>query len=199
MASFRPRPAAVLLPAAMGILSGGCAFFSRPEREYVSQADVLEAVAKTSRYAPAESAYRLRQVEVSGDLITFYYQGSSQPGDRAWVIRFATKNTEQEPEDLVKLEKLVEAIRVGKDGFQEGSLGRRKVGDLVVEFMSYRFRSTLRDDRGRQVTAGGVAAVTRVPLNPAPVVYHMNVVNVEGDHALGWKEIEPLAAAIPQD
>jgi len=196
---FLKRPAALLVAAGMAPLAAGCAYFSRPEREFVSQADVLQAVAKTSGYTPSESAYRLRQAEVSSDMVTFYYQGASRPGDRAWVIRFSTKNTEQEPEDLVKIGKLIQAIRAGKDGFQEGAFGRREVGDLIVEFMSYRFRSASRDDRGAPVTAAGIAAVTRVHANPAPVVYHLNVVNMEGDEIPGWKEIEPLVEAIRQD
>jgi len=193
------RSAALLFAAGIAALAPGCAYLSRPEREFVSQEDVLQAVAKTSGYSPSVSAYRLRQAEVSSDMITFYYQGTSRPGDRAWVIRFSTKSTEQEPEDLVKIEKLMQAIRAGKDGFQEGALGRREVGDLMVEFMSYRFRSTLRDNRGAPVMAGGIAAVTRVHANPAPVVYHLNVVNVEGDEMPGWNEIKPLAEAIRQE
>jgi hypothetical protein len=133
-------------------------------------------------------------------MITFYYQGVAHPGDRAWVIRFATKNTEQRPEDLVKLESLIQAIKVGKDGFQEDSRGVHQVGRLSVQFVTYQFRSPLRDSKGRPATAGGVAALTSLDHQPAPLIYHMNVVNIEGDRpTLGWPEIEPLAQAIHAD
>jgi len=57
----------------------------------------------------------------------------------------------------------------------------------------------VRDRAGRPVTAGGVAAAVRVPAEPAPLIYHMNIENLEGDRPdLGWEEIASLVDAIPR-
>ena len=167
-----------------------------PQPKYVSQDDVLQAISRAARYSPARSSYRLRHAEVSGDAITFHYQGVAYPGDRAWAIRFATKTSEQRPEELVRIENLLETIRGKKEGFRETGRGKRDFRGLAVEHVAYRFDSPFYVG-GKPVAAGGIAAVTRVEGDPAPVVYQLNVVNEEGNRPdLGWAEVEPLLSAI---
>jgi hypothetical protein len=189
---------AVAGPAALALASilSGCILIA-PKRTFVDKKDVLDAVAEASGYRPDPSRYRMRHADVYPDLITFHYQGAVHPGDRAWVICFSQKSTEQRPEELVKLDALLATIAEGKDGFQVLERGRRDLHGVDVIFARYHFLSPLRDSKGQPVRAGGVAAVTRLERGPAPVIYHLNADNIEGDRPdLGWPELEPLAAAI---
>lgn len=188
------RPAAA---AALALLASGCALFHRPVKDYVSQDEVLLAVARAAGYGPDEAKYRLRHADVSSDLITFHYQGVDHPGDRAWVIRFAQKSSEQRPEELVDLDRLIRAIAEGKDGFKQEGREQREAGGLKANVARYSYLSPIRDQQGKRLPAGGAAAIIRLSRLPAPVVYHLNVDNMEGDRPdLGWPELKPLVEAI---
>jgi hypothetical protein len=198
--SLRARRAlAAGAAAVLGLPLSGCLLFSRPEKQYVTQERVLEATALAAGYLPDPSSYALIDAEVSRDSITFQYRGVRHPGDRAWMIRFAQKSTEQKPLDLVDLERLVDALRAGKDGFEVVDRAENTLNDLTLRFFRYRYLSPIQDDKGNRVTAGGAAGVLKVPSEPAPVIYQLNVENLEGDRPdIGWAELEPLVRAVPR-
>ncbi len=186
--------------------AGGCSLlFPRPESRFVDREKVLEAIAEASGFEPDRSFYRLRYAEVSPDLSTFHYQGVAHPGDRAWATLFSQKEAEQRPEDLSRLDGVLSAIEEGKEGFRVVDRSRREWNGIPVEIARYRFESPLRavesgpDGRqtARPVEASGVAAAVRMDRSPAPVIYHFNAANIEGDRInLGWEEIEPFLRAI---
>ncbi len=204
----RTRPSrwfAVSIAFAASTASGCSFFFARPESQYVDRERVLEAVAEASGFEPDGAHYRLRYAEVSPDLNTLHYQGVAHPGDRAWVTIFSQKEAEQRPDDLSGLDGVLAAILEGKDGFRLVERTRRDWNGISVEIARYRFQSPLRgvesgpDGRqtARPVEASGVAAALRADRSPAPVIYHINAVNIEGDRTdLGWNEIEPFLRAI---
>jgi len=174
-------------------------FLSGPRREYKSQEAVLEAVREASGYATDEAVYRLVRADVAQDSIIFQYRGVKHPGDSAWVIQFSQKSTEQSPAELADLGTLLEALARGKEGFQKGDREEKVYRDRKVEFARYGYLSILRNNRGQQVQAAGITAVTRVDADPAPLIYQLKVENMEGDRAdIGWPDLVPLLDAIPQ-
>ncbi len=186
-----------LAPALLVLLLSGCSLFSSPRREYVDQEDILLATARAAGFQPDQGAYQLLFAEVTKDSIIFQYRGVEHPDDQAWAIRFSQKSTEQKPEDLGRLNDLLEGIRKGKEDFEVLEKGRRQVKGLDVEFALYRFRSPIKGRAGEPLHATGSAAVVRVDGGLAPVLYQFNVQNLEGHRPeLGWEEMEPLVNAI---
>ena len=173
----------------------GCALFFSPRREFVNQQDVLEATARAAEFDPDGGAYQLLFAEVSKDSLIFQYRGATNPDDQAWAIRFAQKSTEQKPDDLGKLNDLLEAIGKGKDRFEVGKKDRRQVNGLNVDLAQYRFHS--KGLTGEPLPACGIAAVVRVEGGRAPLLYQLNVQNIANRRPeLGWDQLEPLVLAI---
>jgi hypothetical protein len=175
----------------------GCALFFSPRREFVDQEDVLAATARASAFTPDSGVYQLLFAEVSKDSLIFQYRGVDNPEDQAWAIRFSQKSSEQKPDDLGRLNELLQAIQKGKEGFEAGKRDRRQVKGLNVDFAPYRFHSVLKGRAGEPLPATGMAAVVRVEGGPGPLIYQLNVQNIAGRHPeVGWEQLEPLVLAI---
>ena len=192
-------PAAVLASGLAPWLAAGCNVLTSPHRQFVSQEKVLESAAEAAGYVPDGGRYRLVRIDASTDAITFQYLGVREPGDGAWVVRFAQKSTEQNPEGLARIESLAAAIARGKPGFEKVEEGRKDHQGLPVEFIRYRYRSAVLDGKGKPAIACGIAAIAKVDTDPAPVIYQFNVENFAGDRSeVGWDDLVPLLDAVPR-
>jgi hypothetical protein len=186
------------LAGALSLLGlSGCSLFFSPRREFVHQEDVLEATARAAGFSPDGRIYQLIFSEVSRDSLIFQYRGVENPDDQAWAIRFSQKSSEQKPDDLGRLNDLLQAIQKGKEAFEVGKRDRRELKGLAVEFAPYRFHSVLKGRSGDPLIASGMAAVVRVDGVPAPLIFQLNVQNITGRRPeVGWEQMEPLVQAI---
>jgi hypothetical protein len=200
----RPRKGSVPLASVLALglasfLAAGCNVLTAPDRQFVSQEKVLESAAEAAAYVPDRERYRLVRLDASADAITFQYLGVREPGDGAWVVRFAQKSTEQDPEGLTRIGSLVAAIARGKPGFEKVEEGRRQHKGLQVDIVRYRYRSAVLDAKGKPVAASGIAAIVKVDMRPAPVIYQFNLENFAGDRSeVGWTDLVPLLDAVPR-
>ena len=196
--SRRGWGSAVVLGTLLALAAQGCGVMGQAVgKRYASQKTVLNAAAKASGYQPDPDRWHLVHLEVAPDYTTFQYRGVKEPGDRAWVVRFAQKTTEQRPDQVASIEGLLETIREGKEGFQILEKASRQYQGLQVEYARYRYSSVIRGDKGSPLPAGGAAALVILAQDPAPVIHQIDVDNFEGlRFELGWDDLRAFIDAI---
>ena len=178
-------------------LQSGCLFLSAPEREYSSNAGVLEELASGLGYVVDPGRFVLVAADVREDSVTLQYKGAEYPGDVAWVVRFSQKSTEQDPDALAAAQNLVPVIAEGRRGFvvvQEGSVLH---GETPLTFVRYRFASEVRDDAGEPVVGRGyVVAGAKDDGAGNALVFHIKLDNLGDRDELSWADILPFLDAL---
>jgi len=177
-------------------LLAGCAFLSSPAREFASNHDVLEAVARELGFRVDSRQFRLERAEVCEDSVTLHYVGVDYPGDRAWVVRFSEKSTELAPESLASVAPAIAVIRDERllPEFAPSPPRRVAIGGEVLEVSEYTFRSTLAPP-GR--TGQGIVAAIERTERGHPVVYQIKLDNFGDRKELSVEALAPFVDALP--
>ena len=176
---------------------GGC-FFQRLEREYVSNDALLHSLAEEAGYRVDPERFRLVAADVHRDVVTFQYQGVEFAGDRAWVIRFSEKSTEQNPEALREVYPFLDVLREEHRGFRLVVDSSTHFDRLEASYVTYEFASPVRDATGQPLRGHGVLASIGGP-SGGGFVYQIKLDNHGDRETRSWDDLAPFVSqlAIP--
>ena len=173
----------LLLVLAIPLLAGCAVLRTPPQPEYRSNESILAEIA-TQLGTPSAEDFRLSGAEIRLDAITLHYVGVTQPGDRAWILRFSQKSGELAEAELTDLDRARELLADTR-GFRELDVGTALLEDGTVSYLRYAF----------DAAAGpgcGIFATLRVEQGGEPIVVHAKLDNHGGRAALGWEDLQPL-------
>lgn len=196
------RGAGALLAPLAGLAILGCGLLGPPPRTFRSHHPVLESIEATAGYRVDPERFELLEAEVREDSVALVYRGVQAVGDRAWVVLFSQKSTEQDPFLLESLLPLAAVLEEGRSGFRllddrevAGELPRRLAG-ASARYVRYGFESPVHDERGAPLPAHGILARVTVPASEGPVHYQIKLDNHGDREAVEWEDLAPLIEAI---
>jgi hypothetical protein len=180
----------------VGLQCSGCIFFGSEESYYVSNSEALEAVARSLQYEVDPALYRLVSLELREDSAAFRYNGVKFVGDRAWVIRFSAKSSEQDLESLADVYSLLPVIAEDRPGLavKEGTKGEgeRSLGKHKVRFVRYAFPSEIGDEKGQPLQGHGIIAAFKTGESGEVLVYHLKLDNHGDREDVRWEDLAPF-------
>jgi len=180
----------------VGVHCSGCVFFGSEGSYYVSNSEALEEVARSLQYQVDPALYRLVALELREDSAIFRYNGVKFVGDRAWVIRFSAKSTEQDLEKLADVYSLLPVIAEDRRGLavKEGAEaeGEKDLGRLKVRFVRYSFPSQIGDEKGEPLPGHGIVAAVKTGEAGEVLVYHLKLDNHGDREDVRWEDLEPF-------
>lgn len=166
-----------LLLALLGV--SGCNILMEPDRSYLNNQGVITYTARAAGYSVDEEAYLLQRVEIEWDTATFYYAGTIDKREDAWVLRFSLKAGEQDPialEDVYSHLALIEGLR---DDFKIAADKKEVIGNSRLRYVAYNYESKQRDETGKAARGYGIIATFAATSGKFPVVYAMKIEAVD--------------------
>ena len=186
----------LVLPLLLLLLLNGC--FLRPvEREYLSNDELLQTIARNSSHEVDPGSFQLIAVDVHNDAVTFQYQGVEYPGDRAWVIRFSEKSTEQNPDALREVHPFLKVLEEEHRNFNIVFEGPAELDGYDARYVSYEFSSPVHDGAGKPLQGRGIlASLGPLESDASGWVYQVKLDNYGDRVDLGWGDLQPLLAPL---
>jgi hypothetical protein len=183
----------ICLPA---LASTGCAALFEPRRDFLSNLEILRATSEAADFRVDGALFELIEAQILVDTITFYYRGVKHLGDRAWVLRFSEKASEQEPEALANVYALLPVIQEGRERFRLDGEGTEELDAGRLGYVKYTFDSPIRGEDGRPLPGRGIAATFETEKRGNRIIFHLNLDNWGDRLALGREALEPFLQAV---
>ncbi|MBN1442031.1 MAG: hypothetical protein JXA90_04940 [Planctomycetes bacterium] len=174
------------------LLLAGCHLVLDPHVEYLSNEEILGAIADAAGFRLQEDEFRLFHAQILDDFLLLDYRGVAFPGDRATIRRISVKSSEQKPGRLAEIGPLVEILQETREDFRLIDQREEAVEGATLSQVTYTFRAPIRDDAGAAHPGKGIAGTLLRTAEGSSVVYWFNLDNW-GDRAeVSRASIEPL-------
>jgi hypothetical protein len=178
------------------ILGPTCGCSLAPDLTYASNRGLLDSAAEWAGLSVDAEWFEVLRLEVEPDSVLLQYRGVKFPSDRAWVLQFSPKSTEQDPESLADVFALGSVVEEGKRDFRLDGDGQVEVGPSRLYYVRYSFESELRGEDATLLRRRGILAVLRMVRRGSPVVYQFKLDNAGERASVGHEDLKPFLDAV---